>query len=139
MPPKPAQELPKSIPEAVGTISTASWRAPSPATQSKRQGSPFNEPSWTTRGTPKRGWLHLWVSVSSPSCPDLPSFLFYHSGSFENRKLFLLLNDHFHVLWNLTEENYRALQQTLSGSESASIQDIYLVWKADLFLDTYTQ
>ncbi|KAJ6655083.1 hypothetical protein lerEdw1_005987 [Lerista edwardsae] len=61
------------------------------------------------------------------------------SGSFENQKLFLLLNDHFHVLWNLTEENYRALQQTLSVSDSADIQDIYLVWKADLFLDAYIQ
>lgn len=61
------------------------------------------------------------------------------SGSLENLKLFLRLNDHFHVLWNLTEENYRTLQQTLSTLESANIQDIYLVWKAGLFLDTYIQ
>ncbi|XP_053121368.1 ALS2 C-terminal-like protein isoform X2 [Hemicordylus capensis] len=61
------------------------------------------------------------------------------SGSFEHSKLFLLLNDHFHILWDLAEENYRALKQTFSTSESACIQDIYLIWKADVFQDAYIQ
>ncbi|XP_060104071.1 ALS2 C-terminal-like protein [Heteronotia binoei] len=60
------------------------------------------------------------------------------SGSFEHLDLFLLLNDHFHVLWDLTEECTRTLKQTVA-SESISVQDVYLVWKADLFLDRYIQ
>uniref|UniRef100_A0A8C6IT57 Uncharacterized protein n=1 Tax=Melopsittacus undulatus TaxID=13146 RepID=A0A8C6IT57_MELUD len=43
----------------------------------------------------------------------------------ENLKLFLLLNDQFQALWNLTEENYRILKQKCSTSESFCIQDIY--------------
>uniref|UniRef100_A0A8C3K8M2 ALS2 C-terminal like n=1 Tax=Calidris pygmaea TaxID=425635 RepID=A0A8C3K8M2_9CHAR len=43
----------------------------------------------------------------------------------ENFKLFLLLNDRFQALWNLTEENYRILKQKCSTSESFCIQDIY--------------
>uniref|UniRef100_A0A8C0AQ56 ALS2 C-terminal like n=1 Tax=Buteo japonicus TaxID=224669 RepID=A0A8C0AQ56_9AVES len=54
----------------------------------------------------------------------------------ENFKLFLLLNDLFQALWNLTEENYRILKQKCSTSESFCIQDIYTVWKGDLFLRT---
>ncbi|PKU33197.1 als2 c-terminal-like protein isoform x3 [Limosa lapponica baueri] len=55
----------------------------------------------------------------------------------ENFKLFLLLNDRFQALWNLTEENYRILKQKCSTSESFCIQDIYTVWKGDLFLSLY--
>nr|XP_009914225.1 PREDICTED: ALS2 C-terminal-like protein isoform X3 [Haliaeetus albicilla]XP_009914226.1 PREDICTED: ALS2 C-terminal-like protein isoform X3 [Haliaeetus albicilla]XP_009914227.1 PREDICTED: ALS2 C-terminal-like protein isoform X3 [Haliaeetus albicilla] len=55
----------------------------------------------------------------------------------ENFKLFLLLNDLFQALWNLTEENYRILKQKCSTSESFCIQDIYTVWKGDLFLSLY--
>ncbi|XP_054847963.1 ALS2 C-terminal-like protein [Eublepharis macularius] len=61
------------------------------------------------------------------------------SGSFENSDLFLLLNNHFQVLWGLTEENCRTLKEAFSASESVSVQDVYLVWKADLFLDRYIQ
>ncbi|KAJ7322084.1 hypothetical protein JRQ81_018371 [Phrynocephalus forsythii] len=61
------------------------------------------------------------------------------AGSFEYAKLFLQLNDHFQAIWVLTEENYRALKETLSVSESASVQDIYLIWKTDSFLDAYIQ
>ncbi|XP_061853436.1 ALS2 C-terminal-like protein isoform X3 [Colius striatus] len=57
----------------------------------------------------------------------------------ENFKLFLLLNDRFQALWNLTEENYRVLKQKCSTSESFCIQDIYPVWKGDLFLSLYIQ
>ncbi|XP_065523035.1 ALS2 C-terminal-like protein isoform X2 [Lathamus discolor] len=57
----------------------------------------------------------------------------------ENLKLFLLLNDQFQALWNLTEENYRILKQKCSTSESFCIQDIYTVWKGDLFLNLYIQ
>ncbi|KAM6283109.1 ALS2 C-terminal-like protein [Porphyrio hochstetteri] len=57
----------------------------------------------------------------------------------ENFKLFLLLNDRFQALWNLTEENYRILKQKYSTSESCCIQDIYTVWKGDLFLNLYIQ
>uniref|UniRef100_A0A8B9ER41 ALS2 C-terminal like n=1 Tax=Anser cygnoides TaxID=8845 RepID=A0A8B9ER41_ANSCY len=35
----------------------------------------------------------------------------------ENFKLFLLLNDRFQALWNLTEENYRIVKQKCSTSE----------------------
>ncbi|XP_077159443.1 ALS2 C-terminal-like protein isoform X2 [Paroedura picta] len=61
------------------------------------------------------------------------------SGSFENVDLFMLLNDHFHCLWALTEEGCRALKKTLETSESVSVRDFDLVWKVDLFLDWYTQ
>nr|XP_056713937.1 ALS2 C-terminal-like protein [Euleptes europaea] len=61
------------------------------------------------------------------------------SGSFENLDVFLRLNDHFHVLWDLTEEGCRSLKQTFSASECISAQDFYLIWKADLFLDQYVQ
>uniref|UniRef100_A0A8B9UTY3 ALS2 C-terminal like n=1 Tax=Anas zonorhyncha TaxID=75864 RepID=A0A8B9UTY3_9AVES len=44
----------------------------------------------------------------------------------ENFKLFLLLNDRFQALWNLTEENYRIVKQKCSTSESFCIQDIYI-------------
>lgn len=57
----------------------------------------------------------------------------------ENFKLFLLLNDRFQALWNLTEENYRIVKQKCSTSESFCIQDIYIVWKGDLFLSLYIQ
>ncbi|KAH0627671.1 hypothetical protein JD844_003750 [Phrynosoma platyrhinos] len=60
-------------------------------------------------------------------------------GSFDHIKFFLLLNDHFHVIWDLTEENYRALKQTLRESESANIRDVYLTCKTDLFLNAYIQ
>ncbi|XP_062978744.1 ALS2 C-terminal-like protein [Elgaria multicarinata webbii] len=61
------------------------------------------------------------------------------SGSFENRKFFLLLNDHFQAIWDLTEENYRILKQKLSSAKSTSVHEVYLIWKADLFLNTYIQ
>ncbi|XP_067326506.1 ALS2 C-terminal-like protein isoform X1 [Anolis sagrei] len=61
------------------------------------------------------------------------------AGSFEQAKFFLLLNDHFQVIWDLTEENYRALKQILAETESASVCDLYLAWKVDLFLDAYIQ
>ncbi|XP_057258854.1 ALS2 C-terminal-like protein isoform X1 [Pezoporus wallicus] len=57
----------------------------------------------------------------------------------ENLKLFLLMNDQFQALWNLTEENYRILKQKCSTSEAFCIQDIYTVWKGDLFLNLYIQ
>ncbi|KAM6421970.1 ALS2 C-terminal-like protein [Rhynochetos jubatus] len=57
----------------------------------------------------------------------------------ENFKLLLLLNDRFEALWNLTEENYRILKQKCSTSESFCIQDIYTVWKGELFLSLYIQ
>ncbi|XP_061443337.1 ALS2 C-terminal-like protein [Rhineura floridana] len=61
------------------------------------------------------------------------------SGSFENVKLLVHLNDHFHIVWDLTAENYRTLKQTFSTPESDSIQDLFLVRKTDLFLDAYVQ
>ncbi|XP_063159348.1 ALS2 C-terminal-like protein [Candoia aspera] len=61
------------------------------------------------------------------------------SGSFENIKVFLLLNDHFQVIWHLTEENDRTLRQIYGASESVSLPDVYLVWKADAFLNAYIQ
>ncbi|XP_054245970.1 ALS2 C-terminal-like protein [Indicator indicator] len=57
----------------------------------------------------------------------------------ENFKLFQLLNDRFQALWNLTEENYWILKQKWSTSESFCIQDIYTIWKGDLFLSLYIQ
>nr|XP_014432354.1 ALS2 C-terminal-like protein [Pelodiscus sinensis] len=54
-------------------------------------------------------------------------------------KLLLLLNDHFHTLWDLTEENYRALKQKVSISVSLCLQDLYILWKEDLFLSSYIQ
>uniref|UniRef100_A0A8C3K620 ALS2 C-terminal like n=1 Tax=Calidris pygmaea TaxID=425635 RepID=A0A8C3K620_9CHAR len=58
----------------------------------------------------------------------------------ENFKLFLLLNDRFQALWNLTEENYRILKQKCSTSESFCIQDIYTHHKTVLkqFLTDFT-
>ncbi|KAM6452911.1 ALS2 C-terminal-like protein isoform 2-T3 [Liasis olivaceus] len=61
------------------------------------------------------------------------------SGSFENVKVFLLLNDRFQVIWQLTEENYRTLKQTFSTPKSVGVPEVYLVWKADLFLNAYLQ
>ncbi|KAJ7426257.1 hypothetical protein WISP_17546 [Willisornis vidua] len=52
-------------------------------------------------------------------------------------KLFMLLNDRFQALWNLTEENHRLLKQKRSSCESFCIQDIYTIWKGDLFLSLY--
>ncbi|XP_074841365.1 ALS2 C-terminal-like protein isoform X2 [Carettochelys insculpta] len=57
----------------------------------------------------------------------------------DNLKLLLLLNDHFHALWNLTEENHRTLKQTFSVSESLCLQDLYILGGADLFLSVYIQ
>ncbi|XP_048366874.1 ALS2 C-terminal-like protein isoform X2 [Sphaerodactylus townsendi] len=61
------------------------------------------------------------------------------SGSFENLDLFLRLNEHFHLLWDLTEESCRTLKQSFGSPECISVQDFYLIWKADLFLDRYIQ
>ncbi|XP_027560677.1 ALS2 C-terminal-like protein [Neopelma chrysocephalum] len=57
----------------------------------------------------------------------------------ENFKLFLLLNDRFQALWNLTEENYRILKQKRGDSERSCIQDIYIIWKGDQFLSIHIQ
>ncbi|XP_050165566.1 ALS2 C-terminal-like protein isoform X3 [Myiozetetes cayanensis] len=57
----------------------------------------------------------------------------------ENFKLFLLLNDRFQALWNLTEENYRLVKQKHGSCECSCIRDIYTIWKGDLFLSSYIQ
>ncbi|XP_039221187.1 ALS2 C-terminal-like protein isoform X2 [Crotalus tigris] len=61
------------------------------------------------------------------------------TGSLENIKFFPLLNDHFQVIWHLTEANYRTLKETYSTSESVDFPDIYLICKADSFLNAYIQ
>ncbi|XP_050165619.1 ALS2 C-terminal-like protein isoform X7 [Myiozetetes cayanensis] len=57
----------------------------------------------------------------------------------ENFKLFLLLNDRFQALWNLTEENYRLVKQKHGSCQCSCIRDIYTIWKGDLFLSSYIQ
>ncbi|XP_034615655.1 ALS2 C-terminal-like protein isoform X2 [Trachemys scripta elegans] len=57
----------------------------------------------------------------------------------ENLKLLLLLNDCFHTLWDLTEENHRTLKEKFSISPSLCLQDLYILWKGDLFLSVYIQ
>ncbi|XP_058035908.1 ALS2 C-terminal-like protein isoform X3 [Ahaetulla prasina] len=59
------------------------------------------------------------------------------TGSLENVKFFFLLNDHFQAIWHLTEENYRTLKKANSTSESVGVPDVYLVCKADSFLNAY--
>uniref|UniRef100_A0A7M4E3L1 ALS2 C-terminal like n=1 Tax=Crocodylus porosus TaxID=8502 RepID=A0A7M4E3L1_CROPO len=61
----------------------------------------------------------------------------YDQKGKENFKLLLLLNDRFHALWDVTEDHHRALRQKFSTSTSFHIQDIYIIWKADLFLRHY--
>uniref|UniRef100_A0A8C0HA89 ALS2 C-terminal like n=1 Tax=Chelonoidis abingdonii TaxID=106734 RepID=A0A8C0HA89_CHEAB len=55
----------------------------------------------------------------------------------DNLKLLLLLNDRFHALWDLTEENHRTLKEKFSISPSLCLQDLYILWKGDLFLSIY--
>uniref|UniRef100_A0A452IR98 VPS9 domain-containing protein n=1 Tax=Gopherus agassizii TaxID=38772 RepID=A0A452IR98_9SAUR len=57
----------------------------------------------------------------------------------DNLKLLLLLNDRFHALWDLTEENHRTLKEKFSISPSLCLQDLYILWKGDLFLSIYIQ
>ncbi|XP_019336256.1 ALS2 C-terminal-like protein isoform X2 [Alligator mississippiensis] len=63
----------------------------------------------------------------------------YDQKGKENFKLLLLLNDRFHALWDVTEDHHRALWQKFSTSTSVHIQDIYIIWKVDLFLKHYIQ
>uniref|UniRef100_A0A8C3S6T5 ALS2 C-terminal like n=1 Tax=Chelydra serpentina TaxID=8475 RepID=A0A8C3S6T5_CHESE len=57
----------------------------------------------------------------------------------DNLKLLLLLNDRFHALWDLTEENHRTLKRKFSISEPLCLQDLYILWKGDRFLSIYIQ
>ncbi|XP_029444135.1 ALS2 C-terminal-like protein isoform X2 [Rhinatrema bivittatum] len=58
----------------------------------------------------------------------------------EHMKLLLLLSDRYHALWDKTEENYKALKQKYSTSESSlTMHDIYIITQKELFLEVYTQ
>ncbi|XP_070585714.1 ALS2 C-terminal-like protein isoform X2 [Erythrolamprus reginae] len=61
------------------------------------------------------------------------------TGSLENVKFLLMLNNHFQAIWHLMEEKYRKLKETYSTSESFGVPDIYLVREADSFLNAYVQ